>query len=231
MRRADLTVDNCTVGFRTYNIITKLKILENEIEMFLTCTFEFAQKLGVNQNMMREILIESANMSIQVLISEIPSYFHKQLEEIQHLHKKELEEEIQSLNKQKLTTEEKLKNSRKISNSTEETLHDFMYVKKELEFHGISMQVPAKFVKCVEGIKKLCDYNPFEVVEKFFNIKDLDGLKYTHFRKIDLENKIKMLKKTELDYEDRLNLNFIQLTVLKILINREYIVILGSTIV
>ena len=53
---------------------------------------------------MREILIESANMSIQVPISEIPIYFHKQLEEIQHLHKKkkELEEEIQSLNKQKL---------------------------------------------------------------------------------------------------------------------------------
>ncbi len=76
-----------------------------------------------------------------MLISEIPTYFHKQLEEIQHLHKKkkELEEEIQSLNKQKLTTEEKLKNSRKISNSTEETLHDFMHVKKELEFHGISM--------------------------------------------------------------------------------------------
>ena len=163
---------------------------------------------------MREILIESANMSIQVLISEIPSYFHKQLEEIQHLHKKkkELEEEIQSLNKQKLTTEEKLKNSRKISNSTEETLHDFMHVKKELEFHGISMQVPAKFVKCVEGIKKLCDYNPFEVVEKFSNIKDLeDGLKYTQLRKNDVETMIKMLKKTELNYEDRLNLNFIKL--------------------
>lgn len=68
LRTADLTVDNCTVGFRTYNIITKLKILENEIEMFLTCTFEFAQKLGVNQNMMRKILIKSANMSIQVPI-------------------------------------------------------------------------------------------------------------------------------------------------------------------
>ena len=106
-----------------------------------------------------------------------------------------------------------------------------MHVKKELEFHGISIQDPAKFVKCVVSIKKLCAYNPFEVVEKFFNIKDLDGLKYTHLRKIDLETKIKMLKKTELDYEDRLNLNFIQLTVLKILINREYIVILGSTIV
>lgn len=79
MRRADLTVDNCTVGFRTYNIITKLKIPENEIERFLTRTFEFAQKLGVNQNMMREILIESANISIQVPIFEKPTYFHKQL--------------------------------------------------------------------------------------------------------------------------------------------------------
>ena len=95
---------------------------------------------------------------------------------------------------------------------TEETLQDFMHVKKELEFHGISMQDQAKFVKCVVGIKKLCDYNPFEVVEKFVNIKDLeDGLKYTQLRKNDLETKIKMLKKTELDYEDRLNLNFIKL--------------------
>ena len=144
---------------------------------------------------MREILIESANMSIQVPISEIPTYFHKQREEIQQLHKKkkELEEEIQSLNKQKLTIEEKLNYSRKISNATEETLQDFMHVKKELEFHGISMQDLAKFVKCVVGIKKLCDYNPFEVVEKFSNIKDLeDGLKYTQLRKNDLETKIKI---------------------------------------
>jgi len=88
LRRAELTVDNCAVGFRTHNIITKLKIPENEIERFLTRTFEFAQKLGVDQNMMREILIESVNMSIKVPISEIPTYFHKQREEIQQLHKK-----------------------------------------------------------------------------------------------------------------------------------------------
>ena len=140
---------------------------------------------------MREILIESANMSIQVPISEIPTYFHKQLEEIQHLHKKkrELEDEIQSLNKQKLTTEEKVNYSRKISNATEEALYDFMHVKKELEFHSVSMQDSAKFVKCVLGNKKLCDYNPFKVVEKFFD-KDLkDGLKYTQLRKNDLETR------------------------------------------
>ena len=67
---------------------------------------------------------------------------------------------------------------------TEENLQDFIHVKKELEFQGISMRDQAKFVKCVVGIKKLCDYNPFEVVEKFVNIKDLeDGLKYTQLRK------------------------------------------------
>ena len=75
LRRAELTVDNCAVGFRTHNIITKLKIPENEIERFLTSTFEFGQKLGVDQNMMQEILIESANMSIQLPISEIPFIF------------------------------------------------------------------------------------------------------------------------------------------------------------
>jgi hypothetical protein len=88
LRKADLTDDNCAVGLSTYNIITQLKIPENEIERYLTSTFEFAQNLGVDQNMMRDILIESANMSIQVPIYEIPTYFHKQLEEIQHLHKK-----------------------------------------------------------------------------------------------------------------------------------------------
>jgi len=51
-----------------------------------------------------------------------------------------LEEEIQSLNKQKLAIEEKLNNSYKISNVTEENLQDFIHVKKELEFHGISME-------------------------------------------------------------------------------------------
>ena len=37
------------------------------------------------------------------------------------------------------------------------------------------MRDQAKFVKCVVGIKKLCDYNPFEVVEKFVNIRELRG--------------------------------------------------------
>ncbi len=108
--------------------------------------------------------------------------------------------------------EEKLNNSFKISNVTEENLQDFIHVKKELEFHGISMQDHGKFVKCVVGIKKLCDYNPFVVVEKFVTIREVkDGLKYTQLRKNDLETNIKMLKKTELNYEDRLNLNFIKL--------------------
>ena len=43
LRRAELTVDNCAVGFRTHNIITKLKIPENEIERFLTSAFEFGK--------------------------------------------------------------------------------------------------------------------------------------------------------------------------------------------
>ena len=85
------------------------------------------------------------------------------------------------------------------------------------------MRDQAKFVKCVVDIKKLCDYNPFEVVEKFVNIKALeDGLKYTQLRKNDLETKIKMLKKTELDYEDRLNLNFIKLKNLEDLENMGF---------
>ena len=75
LRRAELTIDNCAVGFRTHNIITKLKIPENEIKRFLTSAFEFGKKLGVDQNMMQEILIESANMSIQVPNSEIPLIF------------------------------------------------------------------------------------------------------------------------------------------------------------
>ena len=45
LRTAVLSVDNCAVGFRTYNIITKLKIPENEIERFLTSAFEFWQKI------------------------------------------------------------------------------------------------------------------------------------------------------------------------------------------
>ena len=142
MRRSELTVDNRAIGFRTHNIITKLKIPENEIERFLTSAFEFGKKLGVDQNMMREILIESANMSIQVPISEIPTYFHKQREEIQQLHKKkkELEEEIQSLNKQKLAIEEKLNNSYKISNVTEESSRFYTCQKRA----GISWYIYAR---------------------------------------------------------------------------------------
>ena len=123
LRRAELTVDNCAVGFRTHNIITKLKIPENEIERFLTSAFEFGKKLGVDQNMMREILIESANMSIQVPISEIPIIFINNERKFNNCtrKRKELEEEIQSLNKQKLAIEEKLNNSYKISNVTEES--------------------------------------------------------------------------------------------------------------
>ena len=49
-----------------------------------------------------------------------------------------------------------------------------------------------------------------------------DGLNYTLLRENDLETKIKMLKKTELDYEDRLNLNFIKLKNLEELENLRF---------
>ena len=48
LRRAELTVDNSGYGFRTHNIITKLKIQEYQIEKFLIRAFEFAQKLRVD---------------------------------------------------------------------------------------------------------------------------------------------------------------------------------------
>ena len=47
-------------------------------------------------------------------------------------------------------------------------------------------------------------------------------MNYTLLRENDLETKIKMLKKTELDYEDRLNLNFIKLKNLEELENMGF---------
>lgn len=75
LRRQNMTADNCAIGLRVHNIMEKLKISEaKKFEEFLTTIYAFSQKKGISPEILRDALIEFAQISQKVPFSQIPSY-------------------------------------------------------------------------------------------------------------------------------------------------------------
>ena len=107
--------------------------------------------------------------------SELPSYFQITKEEIKELDNKmkQLEEEIAILEKEKSEKEEKIRSSLKNANTTSFHLDIFVKTKNKLESYGIPLEDIDKFIICVQEIKNYSNYNPFKVIGKFLDLKNL----------------------------------------------------------
>ncbi len=176
-----MTADNCAIGFRVYKIMEKLKIKIHEAKKFeelLTSIFEFSQKMDINPEILRDALIEFAQLSQKMPLSQIPSYLQEKRQEIKELENKinKLKEEKQILEKEKIATEEKTRSSLKDANTTSFNLDIFVKTKNKLESYGIIVEDTDKFTRCVEGIKNYSNYDPFKVIEKFsdFNVLEIE---------------------------------------------------------
>ena len=77
LRRHNMTADNCAIGFRLIKILEKLDIPEAKFEEFLTSIFEFSQKMDINPETLRDALIEFAQLSQKMPLSQIPSYLQE----------------------------------------------------------------------------------------------------------------------------------------------------------
>ena len=83
LRRQNMTADNCAIGFRVYKIMEKLNIPEaKKFEEFLITIFEFSQKMDINPEILRDALIERAQLSQKMPFSQIPSYLQEKRQEI-----------------------------------------------------------------------------------------------------------------------------------------------------
>jgi transposase-like protein len=164
------------MGSRVYKIMEKLKIPEAKFEEFLTLIFELSQKMDVNPEILRDALIEFAQLSQKMPFSQIPSYLQEKRQEIKELENKinKLKEEKQILEKEKSAAEEKKESSLKDANTTLFHLDIFMKTKIKLESYGIPVEDVDKFTRCVQGIKNYSNYDPFKVIEKFSDLNALE---------------------------------------------------------
>jgi hypothetical protein len=214
LRRQNMTAENCAIGFRVFNIMKKLGIQEEKIEEFLTTVFELSQKIGIFPEFLKEALIEIVKISQTMPISDIPFHLQKMREEIEETEnkKKKLEEEIQILEQEKLAKEEKVRFSMREANTTLFHLNNFIETKIKLAKFGIVVEDTDKFTKCVEGIARYSDFDPFKVIEKYSDLIELEKeVENKQKEKNDLEMHIEKLKDTESEYEERLNLKSIRL--------------------
>jgi septal ring factor EnvC (AmiA/AmiB activator) len=142
LRLEELTVENCAIGFRTSKTLQKLNIAEAEIEQFLTSIYEFSQKIDMENDNLRDCLIEIARLSHELPISDLPNYMQRKREEKEKLEKKikDLEEQIQIIERKELAAGEKLSFSLKNANTTLVELDIFLNVKSELEKYGIPIE-------------------------------------------------------------------------------------------
>ena len=58
LRYQGMTADNCTIGFRVFKIMEKLKIPKAKFEEFLNTIFEFSQEMDINPEILRDSLKE-----------------------------------------------------------------------------------------------------------------------------------------------------------------------------
>lgn len=98
------------------------------------------------------------------------------------------------------------------ANTTLFHLNNFIDTKIKLAKLGIVIEDTDKFTRCVEGISRYSNFDPFKVIEKFSDIEKLEiEFENKQKEKNDLEINIQILKEKESEDEDRLNLKSIKL--------------------
>jgi hypothetical protein len=199
LRRQNMTAESCAKGSRVSKILEKYGIPEEEMEVFLTTNYEMSQKMSIYPETLKDVLIQFAQISDKVPFSELP--------------KKQLEEEIENRKKKKEEKEEQVRSALRQANTTQFHLDMFVNTKNELEEkYSIHVEDIDKFTKCVHGIKKYSNYDPFKVIEKFSDREKLEKeVESKQKEENDLEINIKRLKEKEFQYDDRLNLKSIKL--------------------
>jgi hypothetical protein len=212
--RQNMTAEDCSIGFRVSKIMKILNIPDAKTEEFLTAVNELSQKMGISSEILRDALIEFVQISDKVPFSEIASYLQKTREEIGEAEnkKKQVQEEKQNLDKEKLAKDEQVRSALREANTTLFHLKNFIDTKVKLAKFGIVVEDTDKFTRCVEGIARYSNYDPFKVIEKFSDLNTSEiEIEANKKIKNDLELNIHELKETESVYNDRLNLKSIKL--------------------
>lgn len=82
--------------------------------------YEFSQKMDVKADILKDALLQFVKLSDESPFSDISKYLHEKNEEIEQLKnkKKELKEEIQTIEKEKIAAEEKVRSSLKNARTT-----------------------------------------------------------------------------------------------------------------
>ncbi|HET7643361.1 MAG TPA: hypothetical protein VFK40_07620 [Nitrososphaeraceae archaeon] len=218
LRQQNMTAENCAVGFRISKIIEKLGIPDEKINESLNTINEILKETGIYPETLRDALIKFAQISDKVPFSELPYYLQKINQEIKEKEnkKKQLEEDIQNLQKEKAATEEQARTALRETNTTLLHLNNFIETKVKLAKFGIIVEDIDKFTRCVEGVATHSNYDTFKVIEKFSNYYTLEkDVESKQQNKMDLETNIEKLKERESEYEERIDLKSIKLKILE----------------
>ncbi|HET8793785.1 MAG TPA: hypothetical protein VFM31_08325 [Nitrososphaeraceae archaeon] len=200
LRQQNMTAENCAVGFRISKIIEKLGIPDEKINESLNTINEILKETGIYPETLRDALIKFAQISDKVPFSELPYYLQKINQEIKEKEnkKKQLEEDIQNLQKEKAATEEQARTALRETNTTLLHLNNFIETKVKLAKFGIIVEDIDKFTRCVEGVATHSNYDTFKVIEKFSNYYTLEkDVESKQQNKMDLETNIEILKERE----------------------------------
>jgi vacuolar-type H+-ATPase subunit I/STV1 len=167
LRQQNMTAENCAVGFRISKII-ELGIPDEKINEFLITINEILKETGIYPETLRDALIQFAQISDKVPFSELPYYLQKINQEIKEKEnkKKQLEEDIQNLEREKAATEEQTRTVLSEANTTLFHLNNFRETKVKLAKFDIIVEDIDKFTRCLEGVARHSNYDPFKVIEK-----------------------------------------------------------------
>jgi cell division protein FtsB len=180
LKKIGITAAQCATGFRVAMMMSRLGVIENNYESFMIDVYKRGNNLGLTPESIASYLTNLIEFSKTVPFSQISEFIQQKVEE-----KKELEQEIETLNDQikKLNEEKSISEARRASALHEENvtiaeLKSYSDLKKELGWYGIDIDDDLlKFAKVVRGISQE-GYDAGKVVKEF---SDLESLRREHW--------------------------------------------------
>jgi hypothetical protein len=177
LRKENLTVKECALGYRYKNILDNLGISDDEnLQIFLKDAYRLCNQLDVNKAVMQDCLLEMIRIAKEeVPPSQLNVYIQRQIQKKALLEDKvkNLTEDIQNLEKEKSDAEEKYALVKDKIGISSAKLDWYVNIKDGLEKEGIPIDDISFLATTIKKIKKYSDKDIFEILQK---INDLEGL-------------------------------------------------------
>jgi len=167
LRKLRITAPRCAVGARVAYMMSKLGLGEDAFHSFMSETYDRCAKLGLQPERLSHDLKLLTDLSESVPWDEIPAHIDEQI-----ARKKNLEEEIQTLESVASEAKRRLASAMEDEAVTITDLNEFSNFRREMDKHQVAMVDAPLTIRTINDVREL-GYDVNTLVSKVSNFEQL----------------------------------------------------------